>query len=174
MPTIVFVCTANICRSPVAAALFADWLRRNETPGEWRVESAGTWAEEGAPASGFSRDVLAERGLDLGSHRSRRVERPLVAAADLLLCMTASQREALRYELPDLARKIYLLSGLAGPAYDIADPYGGPRQGYVEMADELQHLLEAAGPRIVALAAPKDQAARAAEPAAPAEHAGEK
>jgi protein-tyrosine phosphatase len=83
MPTIVFVCTANICRSPVAEALFADWLRQEAIPGEWRVESAGTWAESGAPAASYSRELLEQDGLDLAAHRARRIERELVESADL-------------------------------------------------------------------------------------------
>ena len=152
MPTIVFVCTANICRSPVAEALFRDWLRRRPEAGEWRVSSAGTWADDGLPASAYSVDVLAGLGLDLSPHRSRRVERDLMASADLVLCMTRSQREALQVEFPDLAGRIQLLTAMAGPAYDVADPYGGPRQGYVDMAAEIKHLLDIGGERILLLA----------------------
>jgi protein-tyrosine-phosphatase len=167
MPTVVFVCTANICRSPVAEVLFADWLRRQAVAGDWRVSSAGTWAQDDAPASIDSREILAERGLDLTQHRSRRVDRQMVEAADLLLCMTGSQREALQAEFPDLADRIHLLSAMAGPSYDIFDPYGGPRAGYVAMVSEVQHLLEAGGARIVQLASQPPEAA-------PRERAGDK
>lgn len=152
MPTILFVCTANICRSPVAEALFADWLRQQGVSGDWHVESAGTWAEPGAPASAYSREVLEELGLDLASHRARRVDRAMIEAADLVVCMTRSQREALRAEFPDLAGRLQLLGAMAGPEYDIADPYGGPRQGFVEMVAELQHLIATGAWRMLALA----------------------
>lgn len=152
MPSVIFVCTANICRSPVAEALFADWLRQQPDGEAWRVSSAGTWADEGAPASTYSCDVLGERGLDISRHRARRVDRAMVAAADLVLCMTRSQREAIQADFPEYAGRIHLLSAMAGPAYDIADPYGGPRQGYVEMVAELEHLLAAGRARILALA----------------------
>ncbi len=152
MPTVVFVCTANICRSPVAEALFADWLRKRAVPGDWRVSSAGTWAEPGAPASAYSREVLGVLGLDLILHRARRVDQAMIEDADLLLCMTRSQREALQAEFPALAGRIQLLSAMAGPAYDISDPYGGPRGGYVVMVAEMQRLVEAGGQRIVELA----------------------
>jgi len=154
MPNVIFVCTANICRSPVAEALFRDWLLRQPaaSAAAWRVSSAGTWADDGLPASAYTVDVLAAAGLDLSAHRSRRVVREMIEAADLLLCMTRSQREALQVEFPDLAGRIQLLTALAGPAYDVADPYGGPRQGYVEMAAEIKQILEQGGPRILALA----------------------
>lgn len=153
MPNVIFVCTANICRSPVAEALFCDWLRQRLAAGAdaWRVSSAGTWADEGAPASAYSAEVMAEAGLDLSAHRSRRVDRQMLEAADLVLCMTRSQREALQVEFPDLAGRVQLLTIMAGPAYDVADPYGGPRQGYVEMAAELKQIVERGGPRILAL-----------------------
>ena len=152
MPSVIFVCTANICRSPVAEALFADWLRRQPDAQAWQVSSAGTWADDGEPASTYSCEVLGERGLDISRHRARRVDRAMVAAADLVLCMTRSQREAMHADFPEFAGRIQLLSAMAGPAYDIADPYGGPRQGYVEMVAEIEHLLAAGGPRILALA----------------------
>src|SRR5207244_3888771 len=89
---------------------------------------------------------------DLSSHRSRRVDHKMAEAADLLLCMTRSQREALQVEFPDVAGRIHLLSAMAGPAFDVLDPYGGPHQGYVDMVAEIKQLVEAGGPRIVALA----------------------
>ncbi len=152
MPSVVFVCTANICRSPVAAALFRNWLRQRPEANEWRVSSAGTWADDGVPPSTYAREVLGELGLDLSEHRSRRVDRQMAEGADLLVCMTRSQREAMQTEFPDLADRIQLLSAMAGPAYDIADPYGGPRQGYVDMVAEVKQLVEAGGPRLMALA----------------------
>jgi protein-tyrosine-phosphatase len=156
MPSVVFVCTANICRSPVAEALFRDWLRQRPEAGqgEWQVSSAGTWANSGLPATDETCELLAEAGLDLSSHRSRRVDRQMVETADLLLCMTRSQREALQVEFPDRAGRIQMLSAMAGPEFDVADPYGGPRQEYADMIAEVKHLVETGGPRILALAGP--------------------
>ncbi len=159
MPTILFVCTANICRSPVAEALFADWVRRQglpepEQPDGWRVLSAGTWAEPGAPASAYSREILAEQGLDLSAHRAQRVEADLMAQADLVLCMTRSHAEALRAEFPQSAKRIVLMSSLGGLSYDVPDPYGGPRRGYEEMVKELRDLVERGGLRVVARVSP--------------------
>jgi len=165
MRNIVFICTANICRSPVAEVLFADWLRQQPDAQDWQVSSAGTWAADGAPASADTREVLSELGLDLSRHRSRRVDRSLVATADLLLCMTRSQREAMQADFPEYANRIQLLTAMAGPPYDVDDPYGGARQGYVEMVAEIQYLLTAGRPRILALAgAPPPVAASDAGP----------
>ncbi len=152
MPTILFVCTANICRSPVAEALFADWVRRQGLPGEWRVISAGTWAEAGAEAATYGREVMAQQGLDLAAHRAQRVEGPLLAQADLVLCMTRSHAEALRAEFPQQAGRIRLLSSMVGASYDVADPYGGPKRGYEAMVRELRDLIEQGGAQMVTLA----------------------
>ena len=162
MPGVLFVCTANICRSPVAEALFADWLAKQGLPGDWEVTSAGTWAQPGLPASTYSRDVLAALGLDLSRHHARRVDREMLEKADVVLCMTRSQAEALQAEFPPLASRIRLLAEMAGSGYDISDPYGGPRRGYEDMAAELQHLVELGGARIVALAREPARPARAA------------
>jgi protein-tyrosine phosphatase len=152
MPSILFVCTANVCRSPVAEVIFSDWLARQGIAGEWQVTSAGTWALSGQVASAYSREVLAEQGLHLGEHRSRRVDREMLEHSDVVLCMTHSQCEAIQIEFPEHAGRIHLLTAIADAGYDVADPYGGPREGYVLMAAELQRLIESAGHRIVALA----------------------
>jgi protein-tyrosine-phosphatase len=152
MPNVVFVCTANICRSPVAAALFAEWVRRQAPAEAWQVRSAGTWAEDGLLASTYSREVAAELGLDLSMHRAQRVDGDMVEAADLIVCMTRSQVDALKAEFPEHGKRIVLLSGLSGVGYDVPDPYGGPRSGYDAMLRELRDLIERGGRRIVALA----------------------
>jgi protein-tyrosine phosphatase len=156
MPNILIVCTANVCRSPSAQALLADWLWRHGLSDGWQVSSAGTWAEPGAPASAYARDVLRERGVDLAGHRSRRLDAALIEHSDLILCMTRSHCEALCAEFPAHAGRVHLLSAMAGQSFDIPDPYGGPRRGYVEMVAELQALIEAGGERIVALAMAHD------------------
>jgi protein-tyrosine-phosphatase len=152
MPSVLFVCTANICRSPVAEVLFREWLRRTEVPGAWLVGSAGTWAVGGHAASIYSQQMAAQRGLSLTQHRSRSVDGAMLAAADVVLCMASSHREALHIEFPQHAGRIHLWTALAGPGYDVADPYGGPLAGYVEMAEEMDGLVEKTGPRIVELA----------------------
>ena len=79
----------------------------------------------------------------------------MLIVADVVLCMTRSQREAMQLDFPDMADRFYLLSAMAGPAFDISDPYGGPRQGYIEMVAEVRQLLETGRPRILALAKAK-------------------
>ena len=158
MPTVLFVCTANVCRSPLAEVLFRDWLRRQAVPGNWLVQSAGTWAHPNFPAAAYSQQMAAQRGLDLAQHQSRLVDEPMLAAADVVLCMASTHCEALQVEFPQHAARIHLWTALAGPGYDVPDPYGGPLAGYVAMAAELQGLVESTGERIVALARARQSA----------------
>lgn len=152
MPSVLFVCTANICRSPVAEVLFQAWLRRQEVPGAWRVSSAGTWASAGANASIYSQQVVAQRGLSLAQHKARAVDAAMLAASDVVLCMAHGHREALHVEFPQHAARIHLWTALAGPGYDVADPFGGSLAGFDHMATEMEELVEKTGARIVELA----------------------
>jgi protein-tyrosine-phosphatase len=160
VPSVLFVCTANICRSPLAEVLFRDWLRQRAVPGTWLVGSAGTWAQPGYSAAEYSQQMASKRGLTLAQHRARRVEAAMLAAADVVLCLADTHREALQIEFPQDAARIHLWTALAGPGYDVPDPYGGPLSGYVEMAAELQGLVEQTGDRIVALALERQAAQR--------------
>ena len=133
----------------MAEVLFADWLTRHRPAGEWHVGSAGTWAQDGLPASEHGVTVMAGRGLDLTRHRSRAVTETLLAAADLALCMTASHAEALRAEFPQHAARIRQISDLIGLKFDVLDPYGGPLEDYQHTAAELADLIERGGQRAV-------------------------
>jgi protein-tyrosine phosphatase len=152
MSGVLFVCTANICRSPMAAVLFANWLKRRRIPGVWWVGSAGTRAADGTLATPEACDVMAARGLDLVTHRARRVHAGLVAAHEVVVGMTRSHCEALQVEYPDQAHRIHLFSEMIGRTYDVPDPYGLGREAYLRTADELADLVERGGVRIVELA----------------------
>src|SRR3989442_8878821 len=91
MKQILLVCTGNICRSPLAAALLTRALAERGFEGI-DVSSAGTGAWDGAPASEGAYLVGLERGLDLSGHRARLLTRELVEAADLILTMARHHR----------------------------------------------------------------------------------
>lgn len=151
MAHILIVCTANICRSPVAEALLRDRLEKRGL-GEWTVRSAGTWATWERGASQFSIDVMAQAGFDISGHRSRLVDETLLQQADLVLCMETSHVEALKYEFSAYADKIYLLSEMVGQQLSVHDPYGEPLLQYQQMADELTALIDDGLERIIELA----------------------
>ncbi|MDX1662646.1 MAG: hypothetical protein R3272_02560 [Candidatus Promineifilaceae bacterium] len=151
MAHILFVCTANICRSPVAEGLLRERLRENGLE-SWQVSSAGTWARFQRSAAKHSIDVLGEQGIDISSHRAREVTGAMLEEADLILCMETGHAEALRAEFPEIADKIHLLTEMAGHPYSVEDPYGGPRSEFEQMVGELSDLLERGLPRITELA----------------------
>ncbi len=151
MARILLICTANICRSPVAAALLRDRLRRRGLA-DWQVGSAGTWAMVSRPASQFSVDVMGRHGYNITDHRATMVEERHLREADLALTMEEGHAEALRAEFPAQAHKVYLLTEMVGLPYNIADPYGGPAEGYQEMFEELSRVIDGGLDRIITLA----------------------
>lgn len=151
-PAVLFVCTANICRSPMAAALFRKKVSAKVKGGNhWRVDSAGTWASEGQRVSENSVKAMQSRDLDISRHRSKIVTRELLNLYDLILVMEPGHKEALRIEFPEFSHRIYLLSELSGPPAPVDDPYGLTLDAYEKTAAEIDAYLEAGFPRILDL-----------------------
>jgi protein-tyrosine-phosphatase len=151
MARILVICTANICRSPVAAALLRDRLRRRGLS-DWTVGSAGTWAMDTRPASRYSVSVAGRHGLDITDHRSTMVNENHLREADLALTMEDGHAEALRAEFATQAHKVYMLSEMIGRTFNVPDPYGGPVEEYQRMYDGLVELIDAGLERIISLA----------------------
>lgn len=126
MPSILFVCTANQFRSPLAAACFSRLIEPEVNAKRWRVESAGTWAENGLRAPAMTRQVAGSLDLSgLDRHLTRQVDREYLQGFDLVLVMESGQKEALCMEFPSVCQRVYLLSELVdGIPYDIPDPFG--------------------------------------------------
>ena len=153
VPSVLFVCTANICRSPMAVALFRSVLAENGIdPSGWRIESAGTWAPKGQPAAPEMVEILTARGLKITKHRSRVVTKELLDHFPLILTMEAGHKEALLAEFRSLKGNVYLLSEMAAENGPVEDPTGGPPEAYIKTADEIERLLRLGLPRIIELA----------------------
>ncbi len=136
----------------MAAALLCRYLESDEARRDWRVLSAGLWAEDEEPASAGAVMAMAERGIDLTGHRSRRLTRQMVEEADLILGMTPHHVEAMQQAFPEHAHRIHLLAAMAGESHGIADPYGLSPATYRATANELERLIRAGYKRIIALA----------------------
>ena len=87
MPSILFVCSANQCRSPMAEVLFEQLLEEKGLLEDWRVESAGVWAYHGAAATNNAQVVMADRELDLSSHRSQPTDPALLKQFNFIIVM---------------------------------------------------------------------------------------
>lgn len=140
---IVVVCTANLCRSPMAEALLRHALQGQPPPlNGWRVVSAGVAAQRGAPASANSVAALKKVGLNLAGHRSQPLTAELVNEADLILVMTESHRDMISL-LFDPPPEVNLLRDFmpAEASREIVDPYGSALPDYEACRDEIVEAI---------------------------------
>lgn len=148
MKRILFVCTGNTCRSPLAGALL------KEKRPDFEVKTAGVNALSGMNASEGTIQVLADKGIKL-NHVSSPVTNEIVNWADMVLTLTESHKKELIKQFPNFVDKIYTLKEAAfkGEAenseqtsFSISDPFGGSKEIYQKTANEIEaaidHLLE--------------------------------
>jgi len=141
---IVFLCTGNTCRSPLAAALFeralADELGveiEDIEEAGYAVESCGTSALSGALASEHSVETARRHGADLAGHRAQPLSGAIAARAERIYAMTASHADTVRGRFPEFASKVRLLD----PDGDITDPIGGELEEYRRIGERIWTLL---------------------------------
>ena len=139
MKTILFLCTGNVCRSPMAEGLFRHAVKGR---GEFRVLSAGIGAVDGQPPTNHSVQAMKEIGIDISKQRSRALTSELVRSADLILGMTHSHTDTVALLYPKAAEKTFLLrefdETLEPYEKDISDPIGSPYYIYTECRDQIE------------------------------------
>ena len=156
---ILFVCTGNTCRSPMAAEI-ARRVAGERGLTDVTVASAGTGAFEGSAASDGALLVAMENGGDLSAHRSQHVTRELVESADIVLVM--GDRHLSRVEALGGSGKSWLLTDYAshgGDPRSVSDPFGGDLATYRATYEELEAEIRRALDRLVG-----SRAGPAAEP----------
>lgn len=143
---ILCICTANICRSPMAERLLAHALAAEEEPlRSIKVVSAGVAARKGERPSPHSVTALNKVGLDLDDHRSQPVTKELLESSFLTLCMTESHRALLAYHFENLSDRVYLMRDFLPKenAGEIPDPYGMNLAAYECARDSMVEAIPA-------------------------------
>jgi protein-tyrosine phosphatase len=142
---IMFVCTGNTCRSPLAEIITKAEARKQRLR-HISVTSAGTAAAAGQAAAQHAKTVAEVLGLSLARFRSRPLTRAKVRRADLILTMNRAQKEEITSRWPDTAHKAFVISEFSrSRRTGIEDPVGGERAVYMRCArmltDEIKRIL---------------------------------
>jgi protein-tyrosine-phosphatase len=145
---VLFVCTGNTCRSPMAEGLFRKAIAGRR---DFTVSSAGVAASKGSPASQETRAILRKRGASIDGFVSRPVTDDILNAATHVFTMTESHLAVLEARFPEHADKFFLVREFSGisdkrQGIDVPDPIGMGAAAYEEVAK----VLDAAIPAIIA------------------------
>src|SRR3989440_12384916 len=139
MKTVLFVCTGNVCRSPMAEGIFRHAVQGR---GDFRVLSAGLGAVDGQPPSPYAVQAVRELGIDISGQRSRMVTPDLIQQADYIFGMTHSHIDTVMLLYPYAAEKTFMLREFDETLdlfeKDISDPIGGSYDVYLRWRGQIQ------------------------------------
>ncbi|MFH1759580.1 MAG: low molecular weight protein arginine phosphatase [bacterium] len=143
---IVFVCTGNTCRSPMAQIMMQHMLS-DEKRQRFDISSAGLFAMPGQPITRYAAEVLQELGMDLKEHCSSMLNEQIIKSADIILVMTESHKRTVISNIPQAANITYTLSEYAlgkdnTGIKDIDDPFGGNLDTYRVIRDQIRIYLK--------------------------------
>ena len=136
---ILFVCTGNTCRSPMAELYLKHLLEQKQKSGLHLVESAGlsVWSPDGI--SREAEEILSEFGIDSSGFRSRQLTEEIFVRADRIYCMTRNHLECIKkLSSPEEAARLYTLI----PGADVSDPFGGSLAQYRDCFNSMQQILQ--------------------------------
>jgi len=151
MKSVLFVCTGNVCRSPMAVGLLRQRLAQEALDDQYQVISAGVHALDGHRASRNAIFVMSERGVDITDHTAHTVTGHDLAKVNLVLAMSREHTQVLRQSWPQYAWKVYLLSEMTGERKDVKDPFGGSLDEYRTVAEVIARYIDEGLARILEL-----------------------
>ncbi len=138
---VLFVCTGNTCRSPMAEGILKSMAKEKNLSLE--VKSAGISVFDGDNASKNSIEAMKKIGIDISGHKSRQLHRELIDEADLILTMSKSHKEFIISRFPSYKNKVFTLLEYAHKTNrDVADPFGGSLTLYEHTRDEIYQAIE--------------------------------
>ena len=140
---IVFVCTANICRSPMAEKLFEEAIEKSGTKKKIQVFSAGISAMDGDRASENSVIACEEVGLDLSDHQSPSLTRATIENSSAIFCMTETHRALLHmyFEVPEKSPIFLMREFIEEGSKELPDPFGQDLEAYRACRDNMKEAL---------------------------------
>ena len=147
---ILFVCTANICRSVMAEALLRHLLSGNSK--SFDVRSAGVHALSNHRPDEFTTQICSDHGLDVGSHRSRQLTEQMLDQSDLVLCLAKNHKQVILSAYPRFKSKVFLLKefhrqdAVKNPSVD--DPIGRPLRRYEQCYKEIEQEVKRIAPML--------------------------
>jgi len=152
---IVFVCTGNICRSPMAAGLLRAKLPEH-LKSKVIIESAGTMGIEDSMASEEAIEVMQQKGIDITDHRSQGISEEVVNGADVIFALAENHRHYLESLFPKARDNVFLLKTFDRDhkkvnSVSVSDPIGGSVQIYEECRDTIESEIDRILPRLTGL-----------------------
>ena len=145
MIKVIFVCTGNICRSPMAEGILRyKWQQLGL--GEIDVSSMGTHGLDTHLASPHGISVCAENGIDISGHTSQQLITSEMESADIIFCLEKIHKEHIRIFFPAFADKTFLLGAWPDRPEkrksNIPDPYGGPMRAYKKIFNRISKEID--------------------------------
>ena len=143
---IIFVCTANICRSVMSEGILKKLFREHRLQKRVTIESAGIDAIPGKNTNDFTKEVCKEHGIDVSQHRSRQLTKSMLEEATLVICLAVNHHEVIHRAYPEFRMKVVLLKelGRSQPPknFSVADPIGAPKKQYAACFKEIEGELK--------------------------------